>query len=149
MSALSLVGNKHAVEQRENTVITEALRILENRMSCYGVTLMSPDDCKAFFRLKLGELSKGYGVLFLDGDRKPIRYEEFGEQMDARVLVRAAIDVEASSAVIARNQTVAASAAAIDGFRSALAPLGIQLLDYIALQGRDVVSCFERGLISR
>ena len=150
MSAIShFVGNKHAVEQRENAVITEALRILERRMACYGVTLMSPEDCKAFFRLKLGELKKGcYGVLFLNASRKPIRYEELGNQLDFRTVIKVAIDVDASSVVVAKNQAAADANKSIADFRSALRPVNITLLDYILVQGQDVISCFERGLFS-
>ena len=150
MSVIPLfVGNKNAVKKRENAVIAEALRILERRMTCYGVTLMSPDDCKAFFKMRLGELSKGdYGVLFLDESRKPVRYEELGNQLDIRAVLRVAIDVDAVSVVVGQNQTTAEASRSIAAFRSALHPVNIDLLDYVLLQGQEVMSCFEQGLFS-
>lgn len=155
--------SNEAVEREayENRVISEAVKIMEERMKYAerGPTFTSPDDTRRFLQLKMHKLEhEVFSVLFLDNRHRLLAFEEMfrgtidGSAVHPREVVKRALQHNAAAVILAHNhpsgvaEPSRADEAITRRLKEALGFVEIRVLDHLVV-GDEVVSMAERGLV--
>jgi DNA repair protein RadC len=142
----------------EKDVLAAAEIILKKRLERQG-SIASPTDANEFLRIRLGGLPyEEFHVLWLDNRHRIIDCQKLfsgtidGASIYPREVVRAALSVNASAAILAHNhpsgvaEPSAADRAITNELRDALRLIGVRILDHIVV-GAECVSMAGRGLM--
>jgi DNA repair protein RadC len=145
-------------ETTEQDVLAAAEGILGDRLKRQG-RIGNPTDANDFLRMRLGALShEEFHILWLDNRHRIIDCQKLftgtidGASIYPREVVRAALRVNACSAILAHNhpsgvaEPSAADRAITDELRDALRLIGVRILDHIVV-GAECVSMAGRGLM--
>ncbi|MBN8478010.1 MAG: DNA repair protein RadC [Burkholderiales bacterium] len=141
-------------------VLCHARRLLANRVR-RGATMSSPEAVKDHLRLELGVLvHEVFCVLFLDAQHRIIALKQMFRgavsqtSVYPREVVKEALSVNAAAAVILAHNHPSGSVepSRADEFltqtlKSALALVGVRVIDHLVVAGADVCSFAERGLV--
>jgi DNA repair protein RadC len=140
-----------------DTVIRLAFNLLEMRHHP-GQALCSPDETKAYLRLKLSDYrAEVFGVLFLDNRHRIIADEALfqgtidGANVHPRIVVQRALEVNAAAVLFYHNHPsgVAEPSNAdrniTQRLTEALALVDIRVLDHFVVSASESVSFVERG----
>ena len=143
----------------DDTIIQNAIKILESRIQLPTDYITSPGDTRQFLRLKLSNLEhEVFAVLFLDSQHGVIKYKEmFSGTIDAasvypREVVKAALKHNAAAVIFAHNHPSGASSPSESDKRitkrlkDALLLVDIRVLDHLIV-GSDITSFAEQGLL--
>jgi DNA repair protein RadC len=154
------VTNAEKIRAYEDRQIEEALRILEGRFGTKGGVMSSPDQCRAYLKLKLaGYPYEVFGVMFLDNRHRLIAFEEMfrgtidGASVYPREVVKCALKHNAAAVVFAHNHPSGVTEPSQSDLRiterlkNALALVEVRVLDHMIVGEGDGVSLAERGLI--
>jgi DNA repair protein RadC len=157
--ALYAVPDKNERE-REDSIIAEALAIMDRRMFKAGEALTSPRDSAAFLKAKLsGYQWEVFGVLFLDNRHRVLAFEEMfrgtldGASVHPREVVRAALNHNAAAVILSHNhpsgvsEPSAADRNITHQLRDALQLIGVRVLDHLVIGAGEPTSMAARGLI--
>jgi DNA repair protein RadC len=119
-----------------------------------------PDTLKTFVALKLGgHVREVFAVLFLDAHHRLLAWEELFQgslthtTVHPREVVRRALDLNASAAVLAHNHPSGVAEPSIADeqltrlVRNALALIDVRVVDHMIVGRGQVVSMAERGLM--
>jgi DNA repair protein RadC len=120
----------------------------------------SPDDVKAFLRLKLAGLDhEVFGVMFLDAQHRVIVFEEMFRgtltqtSVYPREIVKAALMHNAAAVILAHNhpsgsvEPSRADELLTTTLKAALALVDCRVLDHIIVASGGTCSMAERGLL--
>lgn len=158
------VENAVQRKEREDSVITEALNIIEarlyGRIEGDGAKLTAPWIAVDYLTLKYAELPyEVFSVTWLNSQHQVIKHEElFRGTVDQaavypREVVRSAIEANASAVLLCHNHP-SGSPQESDGDRritkkleEALDVIQVRVIDHIIVAGTEHVSFAERGLI--
>ncbi|MFC5583065.1 JAB domain-containing protein [Rhodanobacter terrae] len=149
---------KLAGETTEQDVLGAAEGILRNKLERQG-SIGSPTDANDFLRMRLGGLlHEEFHVLWLDNRHRILDCQKLftgtvdGASVHPREVVRAALAINASAAILAHNHpSGVADPSAADRMlthelREALRLIGVRVLDHIVV-GSECVSMASRGLL--
>jgi DNA repair protein RadC len=156
--SLAYTRYKLSNETTEHDVLAAAESILKGRLKRQG-SIGSPTDASDFLRMRLGALlHEEFHVLWLDNRHRILECQKLftgtvdGASIYPREVVRAALSVNASAAILAHNhpsgvaEPSAADRAITNELRDALRLIGVRILDHIVV-GDECVSMAGRGLI--
>ena len=142
----------------EQDVLAAAESILKGRLERQGC-IGNPTDANDFLRMRLGALAhEEFHVLWLDNRHRILDCQRLftgtidGASIYPREVVRAALSINASAAILAHNhpsgiaEPSAADHAITNELRDALQLIGVRILDHIVV-GAECVSMAGRGLI--
>ena len=145
-------------ETTEQDVLAVAETILKNRLVRQG-SIGTPIDASDFLRMRMGALlHEEFHVLWLDNRHQILDCQKLftgtvdGASVHPREVVRAALAINASAAILAHNhpsgvaEPSAADRAITNELRDALQLIGVRILDHIVV-GAECVSMAGRGLI--
>jgi DNA repair protein RadC len=145
-------------ETTEQDVLAAAEGILKGRLERQG-SIQSPTDATDFLRMRLGALlHEEFHVLWLDNRHRILDCQKLftgtvdGANIYPREVVRAALSINASAAILAHNhpsgvaEPSAADRAITHELRDALRLVGVRILDHIVV-GAECVSMAGRGLM--
>lgn len=145
-------------EATEQAVLTIAEGILRGRLERQG-SIGDPAEAAEYFRMRLGGLRcEEFHVLWLDNRHRVLDCQclAVGTVDSAgiypREVVRAALDVNASAAILAHNhpsggsEPSAADRKITDELRDALKLIGVRVLDHIVV-GEKCASFAKLGLL--
>ena len=140
-------------------VLCHARRLLANRVR-RGATMSSPQAVKDHLRLELGVLEhEVFCVLFLDAQHRIIALKQMFRgtvsqtSVYPREEVKEALSVNAAAVILAHNHpSGSVEPSRADEFltqtlKSALALVGVRVIDHLVVAGADVCSFAERGLV--
>jgi DNA repair protein RadC len=140
-------------------LINLALTLLTDRHRP-GEALASPEQTRAFLRLRLAECKhEVFGALFLDNRHRVLAVEEMfrgtidGASVYPRVVVQRALELNAAAIVLYHNhpsgvaEPSAADEAVTRRLRDALSLVDIRVLDHFVVSAGESVSFAERGLL--
>lgn len=143
-----------------NSIVQEALRILEEKARYNPYTVSSPEDTRSFLRLKLAHLEhEVFAVMFLDNRHQLIEYEELfrgtinGANVYPREVVKRALQLNAAALILAHNhpsgvtEPSQADEKITHRIKDACALVEIRVLDHIIVGLTESTSLAERGLI--
>lgn len=149
---------KLAGETTEQDVLAAAETILRSKLERQG-SIGTPTDASDFLRMRLGALlHEEFHVLWLDNRHRILDCQKLftgtvdGASVHPREVVRAALAINASAAVLAHNhpsglaEPSAADRALTNELSNALRLIGVRVLDHIVV-GENCVSMASRGLI--
>jgi DNA repair protein RadC len=149
---------KLADDTTESDVLAAAEGILWNKLERKG-SIGDPAEASGFLRMRLGALPhEEFHVLWLDNRHRILDCQRLftgtidGASVYPREVVRAALEANASAAILAHNhpsgvaEPSAADRAITKEIREALNLVGVRVLDHIVV-GADCVSMASRGLI--
>ncbi len=142
----------------EQDVLAAAECILKGRLERQG-SIGNPTDASDFLRMRLGALlHEEFHVLWLDNRHRILDCQKLfigtidGASVYPREVVRAALSVNASAAILAHNhpsgvaEPSAADRVITQELRDALQLIGVRILDHIVV-GAECVSMAGRGLL--
>jgi DNA repair protein RadC len=142
----------------EQDVLAAAEGILKGRLERQG-SIGNPTDANDFLRTRLGALfHEEFHVLWLDNRHRILDCQKLfagtvdGASIYPREVVRAALSINASAAILAHNhpsgvaEPSAADRAITNELRDALRLVGVRILDHIVV-GAECVSMAGRGLM--
>ncbi len=142
-----------------DTIIRLAFNLLEMRHQP-GQALCSPDETKAYLRLKLSDYrAEVFGVLFLDNRHRIIADEELfqgtidGASVHPRIVVQRALKLNAAAGLFYHNHPsgVAEPSNADEKItrrlKEALALVDIRVLDHFVVSAGESTSFAERGIL--
>lgn len=142
----------------EQDVLAAAEGILRERLERQG-SIGSPTDAADFLRMRLGALlHEEFHVLWLDNRHRILDCQKlFTGTVDSasiypREVVRAALGINASAAILAHNhpsglaEPSAADRAITNELRDALSLVGVRVLDHLVV-GAECISMAGRGLL--
>ena len=142
----------------EQDVLAAAEGILRERLERQG-SIGSPTDANDFLRMRLGALlHEEFHVLWLDNRHRILDCQKLftgtvdGASIYPREVVRAALRINASAAILAHNhpsgiaEPSAADRAITNELRDALRLVGVRILDHIVV-GAECVSMADRGFM--
>jgi len=142
----------------EQDVLAAAEGILKKRLERHG-SIGSPTDATDFLRMRLGSLlHEEFHVLWLDNRHRILDCQKLftgtvdGASIYPREVVRAALGINASAAILAHNhpsgiaEPSAADRAITNELRDALRLVGVRILDHIVV-GAECVSMADRGFL--
>lgn len=151
--------------QRNRTAIAEchilaaAEDILRLRLERQG-TLRTPRDAAEFLRLRIGHLvHEEFHALWLDTRHGVLAAERLfngtvdGTAVHAREVVRRALEINASAAVLAHNHPSGVSEPSssdlliTEELKNAFGLIGVRLLDHLVVSAGATVSLAERGAV--
>lgn len=145
---------------REEEILKQAMEILERRSIDRGEPFTSPDQTKAYFRMRFSGLEhEVFAVAFLDNRHRLIACEDMfrgtvnGAAVYPREVVKEAMKHNAAAVFFAHNhpsgvaEPSGADRAITDRLREALALLDVQVLDHLVVGDKGVTSFAERGLL--
>jgi len=145
-------------ETTEKDVLAAAEAILKCRLERQG-SIGTPMDASDFLRMRLGALlHEEFHVLWLDNRHRILDCQKLftgtvdGASVHPREVVRAALAINASAAILAHNhpsgvaEPSAADRMLTHELREALRLIGVRVLDHIVV-GSECVSMADRGLI--
>ncbi|MCP4304203.1 MAG: DNA repair protein RadC [bacterium] len=140
-------------------LIRRALTVLEQRHRP-GQVLSSPEDTRAYLRLKLGERkAEVFGIVFLDNRHRIIADELMfqgtidGASVHPRIVVQRALEINAAATLLYHNHPsgVAEPSMADETLtrrlKTALALVDIRVLDHLVVSAGESVSFAEKGLL--
>jgi len=143
----------------EESIIQNAIQILESRIQLPDDYLTSPDNTRRFLRLKLSNLDREvFGVIFLDNQHGVIAYEELfagtidGAAVYPREVVKCALKHNAAAVIFAHNHPSGVSSPSesdkriTERLKQACALVDIRVLDHVII-GSDISSFAELGLL--
>ena len=156
--SMSYTGYKLDSETTEQDVLAAAEGILKGRLERQG-SIANPTDANDFLRMRLGALlHEEFHVLWLDTRHRILECQKLftgtvdGASIYPREVVRAALRINASAAILAHNhpsgvaEPSAADRAITHELRDALRLVGVRILDHIVV-GDECVSMAGRGLM--
>ena len=145
-------------ETTEQDVLAAAEGILKSRLERQG-SIGRPTDASDFLRVRLGALlHEEFHVLWLDNRHRILDCQKLfsgtidGASVHPREVVRAALSINASAAILAHNhpsgvaEPSAADRAITQELSDALKLIGVRILDHIVV-GDACVSMAGRGLM--
>lgn len=143
----------------DDTIIQNAIQILESRIQLPTDYLTSPSDTRQFLRLKLSNLEhEVFAVLFLDSQHGVIKYKEMfagtidGASVYPREVLKAVLQHNAAAVIFAHNHPSGISAPSesdkriTNRLKDALSLVDIRVLDHLIV-GSDITSFAEQGLL--
>lgn len=144
----------------ENSIIAEALNILESRTLRCSAEFSQPDHIKDFLRLRLGALEHEiFACLFLDNRHRMISFKELfrgtvdGASVHPREVVKESLFANAAAVVFVHNhpsgraEPSEADRRITQKLIDALKLVDIRTLDHFVIGGTEIVSFAERGLM--
>lgn len=144
----------------EESVIAQALAILESRLRKTDTAFRSPSDVKAYCRLHLGGLAhEEFGVLFLNAQNELIEFQSMFRgtltqtSVYPREVVKQALALGAAAVVLTHNhpsgitQPSRADEALTQTLKAALSLVDVRVLDHLVVSATGATSFAERGLI--
>ena len=156
--SLTYTRYKLTGETTEQDVLAAAEGILKGRLERHG-SLNNPTDATDFLRMRLGALQhEEFHVLWLDNRHRILDCQKLftgtvdGASIYPREVVRAALSINASAAILAHNhpsgiaEPSAADRNITNELRDALRLIGVRILDHIVV-GAECVSMANRGLM--
>lgn len=145
--------------QEKDALIRLALAILTERHRG-GRTLSSPDDTRAFLRMKLVDRQhEVFGAVFLDNRHRVLKVDELfqgtvdGASVHPRVVAQRALQCNAAAIVFFHNhpsgvaEPSRADVAITRRLIDAMALVDIRVLDHLVVAAGETVSMAERGLL--
>jgi len=143
----------------EYDVLAATDGILRTRLERQG-SIGNPMDASNFLRMRLGVLlHEEFHVLWLDNRHRILDCQKLftstvdGASVHPREVVRAALNINASAAVLAHNhpsgvaEPSAADRSITRELSEALRLVGVRILDHIVVGAGSCVSMAERGLL--
>ena len=143
----------------DDTIIQNAIQILESRIQLPSDYLTSPDNTRRFLRLKLSNLEhEVFAVLFLDSQHGVIKYKEMftgtidGAAVYPREVVKASLRHNAAAVIFAHNHPSGVSEPSesdkriTQRLKDALLLVDIRVLDHLIV-GSNISSFAEQGLL--
>lgn len=144
----------------EDQIISQAIQILEKRLTVKGDAFTSPEDARQFCILQLAELEhEVFGVMFLDTRHRLLAFEAMfrgtidGASVHPREVAKRALQVNAAAVIFTHNhpsgvaEPSRADIQITDRLVKALSLLDVRVLDHILVGGTDTASFAERGLL--
>lgn len=149
---LSQIGIKR-IEERENRVISRALKILEGRLRNPGIMMSDPLAVGEWLRLQLAHLEhEEFWALFLDNRHRLIAFEPMfrgsinATHIHPREIIKRALALNAAAVIVAHNHpSQCADPSHLDillteRIRESLALVDIRLLDHFIVGGSVALS---------
>lgn len=143
----------------EVDVLAAAEGILQAKLERQG-SIGNPRDASDFLRMRLGALlHEEFHILFLDNRHRILDCQQLftgtidGASVYPREVVRAALTINASAAILAHNhpsgvaEPSAADRAITRELIEALKLVGVRVLDHLVVSAGEVVSMAARGLM--
>jgi len=156
----TLVTNPNSVQNRDNAVIDQAMKILSDRIREPDTWITSPTDTRQYVILELAEeRSEKFCVLWLDNRHGVIQFERLfngtidGASVHPREVLMAGLEKNAAAAILVHNHPSGnpspsnADRAITGRLKDALALVDIRVLDHLIVAGTRTVSFAEQGLI--
>jgi DNA repair protein RadC len=156
---LSRVMREALLSQDAETVITAALRVLEQRAR-YGAILQSPGAVRDYLKLALsGREHEVFVCVWLDAQHRVIAFEELFRggltqtSVYPREVVKAALRHNAAAVIFAHNhpsgvaQPSQSDELLTRNLKDALALVEVKTLDHFIVAGHQAISFAERGLL--
>ncbi|NLC37102.1 MAG: DNA repair protein RadC [Alcaligenaceae bacterium] len=140
----------------EDTIISQAIHILEERMYSRGPQLSSPTTVRNYLQMKLtDEPNEVFAVVFLDAAFQVIVYEHMfnGTAVYPRVVAARCLELHASAILVAHNHPSGrtdpsqADRVLTKSLEKALQLLDIRLLDHFIIGKGQPFSFAENGLM--
>lgn len=151
---------KSPMNPEDQSIINEALAIIDNRYFQRGEAIVTPRDTSAYLKLKLAAYPyEVFACLFLDNRHRVLAFEELfrgtldGTSVHPREVVRASLRHNAAAVILAHNHPsgVAEPSAADRNItrqlRGALGLIGVRVLDHLVIGAGEPTSMAARGLI--
>jgi DNA repair protein RadC len=143
----------------ESTILSAAEDILRLRLERQGI-IKTPRDAASFLRMRVGHLPyEEFHVLWLDTRHRVLAAERLfngtvdGTAVHAREVVRRALEINASAAVLAHNhpsgvsEPSSADLLITEELKSAFKLIGVRLLDHLIVSSGATVSLAERSAL--
>jgi DNA repair protein RadC len=146
-------------EREVDSLLNLALRVLAHRHR-RGEPLTSPEDSRAYLRLKIGERKfEVFACVFVDNRHRVIAFEELfqgtidGASVHPRVVVQRALEVNAAAVLFAHNHPSGVAEPSMadqritQRLKDALALIEVRVLDHFIVTAEGSISFAERGLL--
>ena len=146
-------------EREIDSLLDLALKVLAHRHR-RGEPLTSPEDSRAYLRLKIGERKfEVFACVFVDNRHRVISCEELfqgtidGASVHPRVVVQRALEVNAAAVLFAHNHPSGVAEPSMadqritQRLKDALALVEIRVLDHFIVTAEDSISFAERSLL--
>jgi DNA repair protein RadC len=143
----------------DEAILAQAEEILRLKLVRRG-KISNPTDSTDFLRMRLGALlHEEFHILWLDNRHQILDCQKLftgtvdGASVHPREVVRAALSINASAAILAHNhpsgvpEPSAADRAITKELRDALQLVGVRILDHIVVSAGSCTSMASRGLI--
>ncbi len=143
----------------EHDVLAAAEAILQAKLERQG-SIGNPNDASDFLRMRLGALlHEEFHILWLDNRHRILGIEKLftgtidGASVYPREVVRAALNINASAAILAHNhpsgvaEPSVADRAITRELIEALKMVGVRVLDHVVVSAGSTVSMAGRGLM--
>jgi DNA repair protein RadC len=144
----------------QESVVREALNIIESRAIVTSESFNSPKLTKDYFRLRIGSAEREiFSVAFINAQLKLITCEDISAgtlasaEVHPREIARFALKWNANSVILAHNhpsghvEPSVADKAITQRIKDALALINIEVLDHLVVSVSDAYSFAEHGLI--
>ncbi|AMJ57421.1 MULTISPECIES: JAB domain-containing protein [Stenotrophomonas] len=148
------------LNERDSSVLSKALEILESRAMVSGLLLGHPDVAGRFFRLRLGhEIREHFEVAFLDARNRLIAVERLfsgsidGAEIHPRIVVQRALALNAAAVLLAHNhpsghcEPSAADRAITKRLKEVLAMVEVRVVDHLVVSASQGTSMAQLGQI--
>ena len=148
------------LNERDSSVLSQALEILESRAMVGGLLLGDPDVAGRFFRLRLGhEIREHFEVAFLDARNRLIAVERLfsgsidGAEIHPRIVVQRALALNAAAVLLAHNhpsghcEPSAADRAITKRLEEVLAMVEVRVVDHLVVSASQGTSMAQLGQI--
>ena len=146
-------------EREIDSLLDLALKVLAHRHR-RGEPLTSPEDSRAYLRLKIGERKfEVFACVFVDNRHRVIAFEELfqgtidGASVHPRVVVQRALEVNAAAVLFAHNHPSGVAEPSMadqritQRLKDALALVEVRVLDHFIVTAEGSISFAERGLL--
>ncbi len=158
--AARMARQSRAASAANDSVIAQALSIMESRLQYRDVALTSPQAVRDYLRLRIATLEhEVFVVLFLDSQNRLIAVEELFRgtltqtSVYPREVVKAALKHNAAGVILAHNhpsgvvEPSRADELLTQSLKAALSLVDIRTLDHFVVAGTQTTSFAERGLL--
>lgn len=148
------------LNERDSSVLAQALEILESRAMVSGLLLGDADVAGRFFRLRLGnEIREHFEVAFLDARNRLIAIERLfsgsidGAEIHPRIVVQRALALNAAAVLLAHNhpsghcEPSAADRAITKRLKEVLAMVEVRVVDHLVVSAGQGTSMAQLGQI--
>ena len=148
------------LNERDSSVLSQALEILESRAMVSGLLLGDPDVAGRFFRLRLGhEIREHFEVAFLDARNRLIVVERLfsgsidGAEIHPRIVVQRALALNAAAVLLAHNhpsghcEPSEADRAITRRLKEVLAMVEVRVVDHLVVSASQGTSMAQLGQI--
>lgn len=142
----------------EQSIVQQALAILEHQLRQPGVSFLSSDDTRDWLRLKMAALEREeFIVLFLDNQHRLLACETLftgtinHTEVYPREIVKAALRYNAAAVILAHNhpsgipEPSKADRLITSNLQSTLLLVDVRVLDHFVVGHREIISFSERG----